>query len=211
MRHIRTLGLAVIAVVAAMALVGAGTAMAEGTTTLCKTNTTPCPAAQRYAAGTALEGLATNPTLLGKFIGITGTISCEHSVVAGTLDSAIGTPLTGTISTISFTGNCKDSFGDTCSVSTVKTGKLDLLRTGPNVGTATSLGNEILVKCSGFINMDCVFGGTPQLKAEGSPVKELTATNAALTAISGSGCPANPQWDALYKIVKPTTEVFISS
>src|SRR4051794_1898366 len=133
MKHIRKLGLVVVAAVAAMALVGATSAMAEGTTTLCKENKTPCPTTSRYAAGTALEGLATNPTLLGKFFGITGTISCEHSVVAGTLDSAIGTPLTGTISTISFTGNCKDSFGDTCSVKTVKTGKLDLLRTGANV------------------------------------------------------------------------------
>jgi hypothetical protein len=209
MRHIKKLGLVVVAAVAAMALVGASSAMAEGTTALCKVNTDPCPAASRYPAGTVLEGVASNPTLLGKFFGITGTITCEKSVVAGTLNSAVGTPLTGTITTISFTGNCKDSFGDSCPVSTVKTGTLDLLRTGPNVGTATSLGNEILVKCSGFINMDCVFAGTPQLKAEGSPAKELTASAAVLTG-SGSGCPENPRWDALYKLVKPTTDVFIT-
>jgi hypothetical protein len=210
MRHIRKLSLVAVAAIAAMALVGASSAMAVGTTTLCKENKTPCPEAQRYGAGTVVEGVASNPILLGKFFGFTGTISCEKSVVAGKLDKAIGTPLEGTISTISFTGNCKDSFGDSCSVATVKTGKLDLLRTGSNVGIATSLGNEILVKCSGFVNMDCVFGGTPQLTVEGSPAKELTASGAVLTG-SGTGCPENPRWDALYKLVKPEGNVFISS
>jgi hypothetical protein len=112
---------------------------------------------------------------------------------------------------MSFTGNCKDSFGDSCPVTTVKTGKLDLLRTAANLGTATSLGNEVLIKCTGFINMDCVFGGTPQLHAEGSPVKHLTANEAVLVPVSGTGCPSNPRWDALYKITQPTGNLFISS
>lgn len=211
MRNIKKLSFVVVAAIAAMALVGASSAMATGTTTLCKENKTPCPEAQRYPAGTVIEGLATNPVLLGTFFGLTGTVQCEHSVVSGKLNSSIGTPLTGTISKITFTGNCKSTFGGTCTVTTVKTGTLDLLRTASNLGTATSLGNEIKVECGGFPAINCVFGGSPQLHAEGSPTKHLTATNATLTAVSGSACPTNPRWDALYKIIQPSGNLFISS
>jgi hypothetical protein len=210
-KPIKKLGLLVVAAIAAMAVVGAGTAMATGTTTLCKENKTPCPEAQRYGAGTLVEGLSTNPVLLGTFFGFVGSVSCEHSIVSGKLNSSIGTPLSGKIENITFTGNCKSTFGGSCTVTTVKKGTLDLLRTAANLGTATSLGNEVLIKCTGFINMDCVFGGTPQLHAEGSPVKHLTANEAVLVPVSGTGCPSNPRWDALYKITQPTGNLFISS
>jgi hypothetical protein len=211
MKLIRMLGLAVVAAIAAMAFAGAGTAMASGTTALCKENVLTCPEAQRYPAGTVLEGLAVNPKLLGTFGGIfTGSVSCEHSVVAGTLDAKQGTPLTGTITSITFTGNCKSTFGGACTVTTVKKGKLDLLWTAANLGTATSLGNEVKVSCGGFPTIECTFGGEPKLHAEGTTNKELTASEAALKVISGSDCPTNPRWDALYKLVKPTGSVFIT-
>ena len=196
MKLIKMLGLSAVAAIAAMALLGAGSAMASTSTSLCKVSTNPCPAASQYAAGTVVEGLATNPVLLGTFFGLTGTVECEHSVVSGKTNAALGTPLTGTITKITFTGNCHSTFGGSCTVSTVKTGTLDLLRTGANVGTATSLGNEIKVSCSGFPSIECTFGGSPQLAAVGSPTKTLTATNATLVAVSGSACPSNPRWDA---------------
>jgi hypothetical protein len=207
----KMLGLAVVAAIAALALAGVGTAMASGTTALCKENVTTCPEAQRYPAGTVIEGLSTNPVLLGTFGGFfTGSIACEHSVVAGKLDAKVGTPLTGTIEKITFTGNCHSTFGGECTVTTVKTGKIDLLWISANLGTATSLGAEIEVKCGGFPAVECTFGGEPKLHAEGSPAKELTASGATLTALRGSACPTNPRWDALYKIVKPEGSLFIT-
>jgi hypothetical protein len=211
MRLIKMLGLGLVTAIAAMAFVGVGSAMATGQTTLCKENKTPCPEAQRYGAGTLVEGLAVSPKLLGTFFGFTGSVECEHSVVSGKLESSAGTPLVGKIEKITFTGNCHSTFGGTCTVTTVKTGKLDILRTAANLGTATSLGNEVKVSCNGFPSIECVFGGSPQLHAEGSPVKHLTATEASLTAVSGSACPTNPRWDALYKIIQPSGNVFISS
>lgn len=211
MKLIKMLGFSVSAAVVAMALAGAGTALASGTTALCKEKAVTCPEAQRYPAGTVLEGVSTNPVLLGTFGGFfTGSISCENSVVAGKLDAKVGTPLSGTIEKITFTGNCKSTFGGTCTVTTIKKGKLDLLWIAENLGTATSLENEIEVKCGGFPTVECVFGGTPTLHAEGSPVKELTAKEASLTALRGSACPTNPRWDALYKITQPSGSVFIT-
>jgi hypothetical protein len=210
MKFIKTLGFAAVAAITAMALLGAGSAMANTSTSLCKVSTNPCPAASLYASGTLVEGLATNPVLLGTFFGLTGTVECEHSVVAGKTESALGNPLVGKITSITFTGNCHSSFGGSCTVTTAKTGKLDLLRTGSNVGLATSLGNEISVSCSGFPTIECTFGGEPQLTVAGSPAKTLTASNATLLAVKGSACPANPRWDAKYTLVQPTGSVFIN-
>lgn len=211
MKLIKTLGLTLVAAVAAMAIAGAGTAMA-GPTALCKEHKDPCPEAQQYPVGTLVEGLATDPVLLGTFFGFTGTVLCEHSVVSGKIEEkALGNPLKGTIEKIAFTGNCKSTFGGSCTVTTVKTGLLDLLRTALNLGIATSLGNEVKVSCGGFPSIECTFGGTPELHVEGSPVKHLTAKEAKLTAVSGSACPTNPRWDALYKIIQPAGNVFITT
>jgi hypothetical protein len=204
------LGVGAVAMVASLALLGASSAMANTSTSLCKVSTNPCPAASLYASGTLVEGLATKPVLLGTFLGITGTVECEHSVVSGKTNAALGNPLVGTINSITFTGNCHSTFGGSCTVTTAKTGTLDLLRTGSNVGTATSLGNEVKVSCSGFPSIECTFGGEPQLSVVGSPTKTLTATNAKLVAVKGSACPANPQWDAKYSIIQPTGSVFIN-
>lgn len=212
MKLIKMLGLMVVAAVAAMAIAGAGTALANGPTALCKEHKDPCPEAQLYPVGTVIEGLATDPVLLGTFFGFTGTVLCEHSVVSGKIEgAALATPLLGAIEKITFTGNCKSTFGGSCTVTTVKTGLLDLLRTALNLGTATSLGNEVKVVCGGFPSIDCTFGGTPQLHVVGSPTKHLTANQATLTAVSGSACPTNPRWDALYKIIKPTGNIFITT
>lgn len=212
MKYIKTLGLTVVAAVAAMALVGAGTAMATGPTALCKEHIDACPEAKLYPVGEIIEGLATNPVLLGNFFGFTGTVSCEHSVVSGKIEEkALNTPLKILINKITFTGNCKSTFGGTCTVTTVKTGLVDLLRTALNLGIATSLGNEIKVVCGGFPSIECTFGGTPELHAEGSPAKQLTANAAVLSAVSGSACPTSPRWDAVYKIIKPTGNVYITT
>lgn len=209
MRLTRMFGAAILGAIAVMAFVGVGSAMATGSTALCKVSTNPCPAASLYPAGTLVEGLAVSPKLLGTFAGFTGTVECEHSVVAGKTSSALANPLKGTITSISFTGNCHSTFGGSCEVTTVKTGELDLLRTGANVGTATSLGNEVHVKCGGFPTVECTFGGEPALSATGSPTKTLVAKEAVLSG-TGSACPGSPRWDATYSLISPTGEIFIT-
>jgi hypothetical protein len=210
MKLIKTLGFTAIAAIAAMALLGANSAMANTSTSLCKVSTNPCPPASLYPSGTVIEGLAVNPVFLGTFFGIVGEIECDHSVISGKTEGALSQPLVVKVTLITFTGNCESTFGGTCTITTAKTGKLDLLRTGPNAGIATSLGNEITVACSGFPSIECTFGGEPPLAANGSSTKTLTANNAPLVAVSGSACPSSPRWDAKYSIIKPTGEIFIN-
>jgi len=53
MKTMKTLGLALVAVAAVMAIVGTGAAQAE--TTLCKATQSPCAAGNGYGAGTKVE------------------------------------------------------------------------------------------------------------------------------------------------------------
>jgi hypothetical protein len=208
-KPITVLGLSL---VAAMAFVGVvGTTMASAQTTLCKENKDPCPEAQRYPAGTVLEGSASVPLILGTYSGFNGTIDCLSSVVSGRLESSAGNPLVVKIEKLTFTGTCHSTFGGTCTVAAIKLGKINLSRTAANLGTAAFLGNEIKVTCGGFPSVDCVLGGVPLLHAEGSGVKELTALAAGFLAVSGSSCPSSPRWDAQYQILQPAGSVFISS
>jgi hypothetical protein len=173
-------------------------------TALCKeAGVLVCPVNQIYTGH--IEGLAKNPTLLGKFIGFTGTVTCEHSLILG---NALGlaNPQITHLELLDFTGNCKSTFGGTCEVKATKLGLVKLLKTGPNLGTATSENNEVFVKCGGFPTINCTFGGSPVLHAVGTSAKaaELTATKAVLTG-TGSNCPEGNkgEWDALYEVILP--------
>lgn len=73
-KFIKILGLAAIA---AMALVGASSAMANGPTVLCKVHEEPCAAANIYTGH--FEGLAKNPEVLSPI----ANIKCNHSVILG--------------------------------------------------------------------------------------------------------------------------------
>src|SRR5215475_10610476 len=59
MKYLKMLGLAAVAAMALMAFVGAATASA---TVLCSTNTSPCPAGQKWPVGTQIEFTVTQKT-----------------------------------------------------------------------------------------------------------------------------------------------------
>jgi hypothetical protein len=59
MKYVKMLGLAAVAAMALMAFVGAGSASA---TVLCSTNTSPCPAGQKWPTGTQIEFTVTSGT-----------------------------------------------------------------------------------------------------------------------------------------------------
>jgi len=62
MKYVKMLGLAAVAAMALTAFVGAGTASA---TVLCSTNTSPCPAGQKWPTGTQIEFTVTQNTSAG--------------------------------------------------------------------------------------------------------------------------------------------------
>lgn len=209
MRLIKMFGLTAIAAVAAMAFIGASSASATSTALCTSDASLVCAAGNVYTGH--IEGLAVNPELLSSITNVT----CEHSVILG---NALGLVTGGSqvthLELIDFTGNCKTSSGTACTVTTTALGLVDLLKTAPNLGTATSLNSKVKVVCGFFIN--CTFGGTPELHVVGSTLPlnttsslgALTANKASLSR-EGGICPSTSEWDAKYTIQLPH-ELFVT-
>jgi hypothetical protein len=194
-----------------MALIGASSASATSTALCTSDAALVCAAGNIYTGH--IEGTASNPELLSDLANVT----CEKSVILGnalTLGSAAdGKQQLTHLELIDFTGNCKTQLGVVCTVTTVKLGLVDLLKTGVNVGTVTSLGSEVRVVCGSVI--DCTFGGEPKGSAVGatlplgaSSLGTITVTKAVLQG-KGLLCPEQGLWDAKYTIQLPH-EIFIT-
>jgi hypothetical protein len=193
-------GLVAVAAVAAMAFVGASSAMAESTV-LCSTTENPC--ASHALTNTHVEGktaVGADTTLVAGSLTVlcTETGGVPASIILGEV-LTLAAPLIGHFSLIDF-NNCKRGT-EACEVNTIKLGLLELLRNGGDSGTAKSSGSEVLVKCGSFIH--CVYGGTPSLTAAGGAPGTITATNAVLTVVSGFFCPEESKWTATYTIALP--------
>lgn len=211
MKSVKMLSLTAIAAVIAMALLAASTASATSTALCTSDALLVCDSNHIYTGH--VEGLAVNPELLSNL----ATVTCEHSVVLGNAlglaSGSDGKSQLTHLELIHFTGKCQTDLGVSCKVSTVALGLLDLLKTGVNTGTVTSLGSKVRVLCLGVI--DCTFGGEPKGSAVGATLPlssgslgTITMSQAALT-MSGVLCPENALWDAKYTITLPH-ELFIT-
>jgi hypothetical protein len=211
MKHLKMLGLAVMAAAALMAIVGAGTASATILTS---------PAGTKYTGeiDASLEP-GTTATLQA---GI-ATVTCSESTVKGkpyTTGSATTTP-NGPITSLTFTSCGNNDVTPTSKTSNFDTdggtidpvvnfGKLEIhvIGSGPN-GTLTSEGSEVDINFTAF-GVTCVYG-TPSVKdigtLTGSSSTGGTATmdiNAEITKISGGFACANPaKWEAKYIVTTP--------
>jgi hypothetical protein len=203
-------GLAAIAAVAAMAFIGASSASAQATA-LC-TSDASLVCVSPYTGH--IEGVASTPRLLTNLTNIT----CENSVILGNAlglaSASNGTAQLTHIELIDFTGNCKTELGNGCTFTTTALGLADLLKTGPNEGTLTSLGNEVRMVCVGVIN--CTLGGEPTGAAVGASLPLSTSSLGTITVseapLTGKGplCPEVAKWDANYAITLPH-ELFITN
>ena len=154
MRLIKTIGLAAMLALTAMAFVGASSATATQSTTLCKINQLPCLAGNQYGVGTKfLATLYPNTTAL--LLSSVLTVHCLSSdinakIVTAALVAAPN-PLLSQIESISFT-DCHNG----CTVAQVKVGHLGILKLSPGLGDAfpNGLASRALVNCS-FIH--CVY------------------------------------------------------
>ena len=189
MKHLKMLGLAVMAAAALMAF-GAGTASAD---TLCSVNTSPCPAGSGYGVGTKITSnlvAGTKAVLKAGF----ATVECSKSTVNGEVTSASGTgAVSGNITTLDFT-ECN------CEVKTLKAGKLSVTAAGSGNGTLVSTGSEVTVNCFGS---DCIYGeGTIGTATGGNPAK--IDANASLKKLGGGFLCADPaSWTASYEVTAP--------
>jgi len=218
MRHLKMLGLAAIAAVAAMAFVGASSAMAESTA-LCKVSTSPCPEKSLYPSGTVIKAQllpGTESLLLGPEPESKIEVQCTGSTSEGkTTGASLANPLTGELTSLAFSG-CTYGAPKTpaCEVNVEKLGVLTLLKTAVNLGEAKVTGVLVTVTCAAVLKCTYTTEALP-LHAKGTgpsgEVAELTASKAPLVQEGvGVGCPAKGFFDAKYEITSPTP-IFITS
>jgi hypothetical protein len=198
MKHLKILGLAVVAAAALMAFVGASSASA---TVLCKEGKGEvCPEGQTYPAGTKIEAKLVAGTK-AKLVTAFKTIECEESAVSGETSAEEAEPLTGPEGTLSFSKcNCE-------TVNVLKAGTLSTTWiAGTNNGTLSSTGSETTVQCASlFGTVHCIYVtektdvGT---LAGGNPAK-LTAKATIPRLTTDSLCAEKSEWSAEYEVTSP--------
>ena len=205
MRHLKMLGLAVVAGLAAMAFVGASSASAN--IDICEfelplteeiTNLTGCPTGYKNLLTTLLffEAKATGPVLKGTIKEV-----CDESNTR-VMNKGDGT-LNGEVEWLSFTGNCSP-----CS--TVTTEGL------PYNGKINMEGSEYYLESAGQAKLSgCTFGVTCKFGTSGVKLKfvygehmahnEFRAEEEVLTLLEGSKflCGATGKWTANYVVESP--------
>jgi len=181
MRLIKMLGLLAMAVIAAMAFLGAGTASAHW----CKINQAPCGSTNEYPTGTKIALKSTD-------VKLTGTISTDCESLAELELTTIGLELKGKLVTLNFTG-CTNG----CVATVNKKGTFDDKATGGGNGTFLLLGVEVtLTSCLGFAK--CVIKGedvTMGFTGGGIGAAKATILNQPLV-LSGFGCGTEGRWNA---------------
>ena len=208
MRLVKIIGLAAVAAIAAMAFVGASSAMATEFTALCKVELQlPCAVANQYPAKTHFQAESLKPELLSSVV----NVHCEKSVALGETLQALAKPLEAVLTSLTWV-NCLQTNGTACTVSTVALGKdLLILKLSYNLADVQFHGTEVNVHCGFLIN--CTYGGLPTLHALGTTkttAASLSAKKLVLERTAGSFCPATAEWDALYTFTLPTP-LYISS
>jgi hypothetical protein len=205
MKQIKIMGLCLVAALAVMALVGAASASAAETT-LCKTEhaNSVCPQAEHYNSGTSITGTNSGNAVLTTSGGfINPTVTCTKSTVGGKTTATGGNPLTGSITTFTFTG-CSWS-GGSCTVTSVNTpysAGIEWTSGQDGTFTAGSSGKGepgASVTCEG-IALTCTYTKEVSLEAEGGKPAKIYAKNESLKISGGFGCPTEAHWTATYTV-----------
>lgn len=200
MRHLKMLGLAVVAAVALIAMIGPSSVSA---TVLCKTTpvSNSCPSGSDYPAETTID-LSVEGTIhwVAGFIDDTCTKGTAKGKTSNT-GSATAT-VSGPIEALTFE-EC------TCSTTTISKGSLEIhWISGSHNGTLTGKSSEWTTNCSG---VTCTYGtaanGTDLGKVTSSATGSSAATvdiEATLPKLAGSFlCPSTEAWNGSYLITEP--------
>jgi hypothetical protein len=202
-KFIKMIGLASVAAVAAMAFIGASSAMA-GNTALCSSNE---GGAETCAAG---NQVATVHFVAKNGILLTGSsssdVTCKEALLSGNV-LGLAAPQQVHPTALTYSG-CTTFFGlVSCTVTTTHFGLLDALKTGATVGTVVDLASggaftEVHVECAnGSIN--CTYKGENLTgnaeSASGANNGTVSYEKAAVTKVAGgSACPTTAELDATF-------------
>jgi hypothetical protein len=192
-RFIKMLGLAAVAAVAAMAFVGASSAMAESTLLCTADEPAACNApATVHFIDPAATLLTTAPVL---------TITCE-ALISGT-PGVLGAPQKVSVAAGGLTySNCNNS----CTAVNEASGVINVLKSGHEAAKITGEGFLVHLKCGAAIN--CFYNAEglegsalgPLLTADGKT--HVTTTAAAVHKVKGL-CPSTALLDSLFISLDP--------
>lgn len=198
MKHLKTLGLLIVAAAVLMAIIGASTASA---TVICKNNLNTETCSEPYPVGTegtaSLEsgGSALLTDTAGKSLD-----TCKESTVTGKLKSqGKGEPAKSELSTLSFS-NC------TFPTKTLRPGSAELhWIKGTDNGTLTTGGVEVTINTVLFGS--CIYGinsGTDVGTTVGGNPGSLSVGAIVIKLGGAAACPETTKFTAKYVATSPT-------
>jgi len=200
-RTIKALGLGLVAAITAMAVIGAGPAMANENTALCKVKELVCPTVSQYGKGTVIKGklkAGTKAVLTGSL-----KVECEESGVGLELTGAsLGATVLGKFTELTF-NKCTNCPKVTSLLSLF--GEAHLKNTFNLKGLLTVLTPTVhLESCFGIIRCT-VSASAVELDVDTS-VEPATvkAVNEKLSVSGPAGCGTAGFWNAEYVLTTPT-------
>lgn len=201
------LGLAAVAAMALMALLGTGSASA---TVLCKENAIPCPELKVYPAKTSVTATTEPETsVVFRSTGGTDLSTCLASTIEGQTEKKGGEkePIVIPIAQLAFFG---------CSgIVLTEVGTLEIDYIGPETrGTFTM--KNVRVTVSVFGGVSCTYGtggtaidiGTAKGTTSETSPATLTVSAVAPKLEGNFLCPADAVWEAKYNITEPAPLYF---
>ena len=194
MKLVRMIGLGLIAAVAATALLGASSAMAE-TTALCEVDEDPCEEANQV---TEVNYEAEDLYVLTSVM----EYECDASLSATV--SKLGETQTLEAQELVYT-NCREG-GQSCSRTATELGTFSVLRTKPELAEIAGSGFKISVKCGALINCTYAFNGLtgtvkgPLLTGDNGHILYQEAN---LEKVGGIACPNEAKLDAVFVASSP--------
>lgn len=207
MRNMKMLGLSLLAAMAAMAAIGAGTASA---TKLCAVNSAPCPAGDTYGKGTSIKAqlvAGTTSTMASGFV----TINCTDSSISGKTTSAgggTGVAVTGEISSVSWK-NCTSNLGSCTASSLFTPWKAEVTGSGGN-GTMSVSNAGGKFTCGG---VTCEYKASKaSVSVSGGSPATIKASNVSFSKVGGSFlCSSTASWSGEYEATSPNPLFIVSS
>lgn len=192
MKHLKILGLALVAAAALTAFLGAGTASAAKlcTTAACTTD---------YAKGTNIES-SLNGSAIFETLGGTVLDTCTGGEANGTTSATSGSPLSINLSALTWTGCTK-------TTDTTTNGALTIENNGGGNGTVSGDGSNVTI--DGINSTSCVYGtatgGTLLGTLLGGSPATISISAILPRTVPNVLCPIEVRWTASYKITSPAS------
>lgn len=208
MKHLKGLGLMLIAAAALTATIGAGTASATPTA-LCKAPTTPaglpiCEGNHLYPAGTNIHAILEAGTRLNIATPL-GLVECKTATLNAITEQQTEKPLGAFVNALTF-GECEDA-GEPVDVTTVKNGTLDIeiidLPVWTHNGTLTLTGTEIKVLWT-FSGAECFYDPAHTGILTGGPMATIDWFGTLTRTKGNLLCPeGNANWNGAFTVTSP--------